>query len=70
MDADGTRRSRLTDNPGPDRAPNWDTGGDQLVFSWSRSATVPEVDLVVVDRPGGCLTLCRTGVAFPSAVDY
>ncbi|MBX9471546.1 TolB family protein [Microcella sp.] len=45
MSADGLRTRVLTDNPGPDRAPSWNSDGSSLVFNSRRAphATLPQI---------------------------
>ena len=50
MSADGTSQTRLTNNPGADRAPRWSADGTSLVFNRD------ELDIYKMDADGSNLT--------------
>lgn len=49
MNGDGTEVERLTDSPGPDRAPTWDFPGEQLVFNSQRAPHEDQPELYRLD---------------------
>lgn len=51
MDADGTGVERLTNNPGFDRAPSWDSSGTQLAFNSRRAPHEDRPEIYRMDFP-------------------
>lgn len=61
MDADGTARTRLTDSPGPDRAPNWNAASDALVFNSRRGDHGDRPQIYRLDVASGAATRVSDG---------
>ncbi len=55
MSADGSNLRRLTDNPGPDRAPTWNTEGTQLVFNSRRAPHADRPQIYRYDVESGAI---------------
>lgn len=61
MDADGARRTRITTNDGPDRAPTWSPDGRQLVFNSRRDPHPTQPQIYVYDLATATATRASNG---------
>jgi TolB protein len=61
MDADGARRTQITDNAGPDRAPTWSPDGRQIVFNSRRDPHADRPQIYVHDLAAGAATRVSDG---------
>lgn len=61
MDADGSRRTQVTSNPGPDRAPSWSPDGQRLVFNSRRDPHPTQPQIYVLDVRTAAATRVSNG---------
>lgn len=61
MDADGARVRRITDNPGPDRAPSWGADGTTLAFNSRRAPHADRPQIYAYDLRTGAVVRASDG---------